>query len=116
MVPTRSTSVQTMVPPAPWEEQLLSQFSEHVEGEGGLLREYADLASRSPEDVRYLINMILEDETRHHRLFQEMLNRVRSDVDFRDYDPKVPYLQNKPAHRADLLEATERFLEFERED
>jgi hypothetical protein len=101
---------------SPWDEKLLAHFDEHVNGERKLLEEYARFREERPEHVRYLVDLILSDEDRHHRIFQELANRVRSDIDFRDYDPKVPYLKKNPSDRAALLEATERLLAFEHED
>jgi len=101
---------------SPWDEQLLAHFDEHVEGELGLLEAYMELRDQGPEYVRYLVDMILSDEARHHQTFQELVNRLRSDIDFRDYEPKVPYLARNASDSKALAEATERFLAFERED
>lgn len=99
----------------PWDENLLAHFHEHVEGEWELLQEYAEFRDAGPEHVRYLIDLILGDEARHHQWFRELLNRVRSDIDWRDYGPKVPYV-TKAADSAALVAATDRFLALERED
>jgi hypothetical protein len=106
----------TQLAGSPWDEQLLAHFDEHVQGELGLLEAYMDLRDKGPEHVRYLVDLILNDEARHHQLFQELVNRLRSDIDFRDYEPKVPYLRREPADSKALIEATDRFLAFERED
>ncbi|HVW31346.1 MAG TPA: hypothetical protein VHL53_02300 [Acidimicrobiia bacterium] len=107
---------RTELAPTPWEEQLLTHFDEHVNNELDLIEEYLELRDHGPEYVRYLIDMILNDEARHHQIFEELVNRLRSDVDFRDYEPKVPYLTRKAAENKALIEATERFLTFERHD
>jgi hypothetical protein len=101
---------------SPWDEQLLEHFDEHVNGELDLLEAYLGFRDTGPEHVRYLVDLILDDEARHHQTFKELVNRVRSDIDFRDYEPKVPYLKRDPADRTALLEATSRFLDFERTD
>jgi rubrerythrin len=89
---------------SPWDEQL------------DLLEEYLGFRDTGPEHIRYLIDMILEDEARHHQTFKELVNRVRSDIDFRDYEPKVPYLKRSAADSAALLAATNRLLAFEHAD
>jgi len=99
-----------------WDEQLLAHFDEHVSGELDLLEGYLAIRDTGPEHVRYLIDMILDDEARHHRTFKELVNRLRSDIDFRDYGPKVPYLKRDPETSQALVAATERFLAFERAD
>jgi rubrerythrin len=99
-----------------WDENLLAHFQEHVEGERELLEAYAKFRHQGPEYVRYLIDLILADEARHHQMFRELVNRVRSDIDWRDYGPKVPYLSNVREEAAALVAATDRLLAFERED
>jgi hypothetical protein len=99
-----------------WDEQLLAHLVEHVDGELDVLEGYLSIRDTGPEHVRYLIDMILDDEARHHQTFKELVNRLRSDIDFRDYEPKVPYLKRDTPDRQALLEATDRFLAFERAD
>jgi len=101
---------------SPWDEQLLAHFDAHVTGELDLLEGYLAIRDTGPEHVRYLIDMILQDEARHHQTFTELVNRLRSDIDFRDYEPKVPYLQRDRASNEALVEATDRFLAFEHAD
>ena len=101
---------------SPWDESLLRHFSEHVESERELLQAYAEFRDSGPEHVRYLVDLILDDETRHHRLFRDLVNRLKSDIDYRDYGPRVPYVDKQSTAQTSLLEATERFLTFERED
>jgi hypothetical protein len=101
---------------SPLDEQLLAHFEEHVESELDLLQAYLAVRDTGPEHIRYLIDMILEDEGRHHRTFKELANRIRSDIDFRDYGPMVPYLKRVAADREALIEATDRLLAFEHDD
>src|SRR5439155_20205917 len=68
------------------------------------------------EHVRYLVGLILEDEARHHRLFRELVNRLKSDIDWKEYGPQVPYLGAARGDREQLVDATQRFLDFEHED
>ena len=100
---------------SPYDEQLLEHFNEHVQGELGLLEAYMELRDRGPEHLRYLVDLILNDEARHHQTFLELVNRMRSDIDYRDYEPRVPFLQKDPDVKG-LVEATDRFLAFERDD
>lgn len=106
----------TELPASPWDEQLLAHFDEHVSDELSLIEEYLGFRDRGPEYVRYLIDLILGDEARHHQTFKELVNHVRSGVDFVDYGPQVPYVQKSSDDREALVEATNRFLAFERED
>lgn len=106
----------TELPASPWDEQLLAHFEEHVGDELTLIEEYLGFRDRGPEYVRYLIDLILSDESRHHQTFKELFNHVRSGVDYRDYGPQVPYVLSSADERDALIEATDRFLAFERAD
>ena len=111
-----NTERLTELAATPWDEELLTHFADHLAGEQELLMEYATIRDSGPEHVRYLVDLIMADEQRHHQTFQELVNRVRSDIDFRDYEPKVPYIGSPGENRAALLEATERMLAFEHAD
>ncbi|HEV8627031.1 MAG TPA: hypothetical protein VG034_21510 [Acidimicrobiia bacterium] len=100
----------------PWDENLLRHFGEHVQGERELLEAYAEFRNSGPEHVRYLIDLILDDEARHHRLFRDLVNRVKSDIDWKDHGSQVPYVWTAAANRESLLEGTRRLLDFERAD
>jgi len=104
------------------DELLLGRIKDHIDSERTLLASYSELADEGPEDVRYLIGLILEDEARHHRLLREMAGTISGEArtisgEARPgSEPSVPYLTPKRDQRERLLEATARFLEAERED
>lgn len=57
--------------------QLVELIVRHGAEEGALLATYESLVGEAPdESVRYLINLILEDEHRHHRLLAELSNAM----------------------------------------
>ncbi len=56
---------------------LVNLLKRHGSEEGELLAAYEDIAEHSTDEgARYLINLILEDERRHHRLLVEMANSI----------------------------------------
>ena len=64
-----------------WESELFEYLSSHEESERGLLVEYQEAASgRGSATFSYLVDLIVEDEIRHHRLFRELTSALRSDV------------------------------------
>jgi hypothetical protein len=78
--------------------ELVELLARHGAEGGKLLSRYEDLASTSSnEGAKYLIDLILEDERRHHRLLAEMANamawgstkrlREAEEADFRDLRP-----------------------------
>ncbi|HZP28180.1 MAG TPA: hypothetical protein VFC99_04460 [Acidimicrobiia bacterium] len=109
------TNVATPPGLSVWEADLLRHLTEHMEQEGALLSEYRKLAESSDADyVTYCVELIVEDEIRHHRLFTELANAIRSIVEHPD-GLAVPLIRN--ATNADeLLDATRELLARERSD
>jgi hypothetical protein len=101
-----------------WERELARHLEEHLAEEGRLIKAYEELRHRAEGHVRYLIDLVLEDEHRHHRVLDEMCNRVCGDAALRDRPDSVPRVRrgHDPMLRAELLETTTRFLAIERED
>ena len=99
-----------------FEEALLLCLESHIESEQEVLEGYAALAADGPDHVRYLVELIVDDEQRHHRIMQEMANRILSEVEFERVEPSVPYEWCPPRDRDRLVEQTNRFLEQERSD
>lgn len=99
-----------------WDDKIFNYFASHIESEEDLLASYGELADETrSEHVRYLVRLILEDEARHHRLFIEMANALRSAIELRPIDPRVPPL-DRESHAEKFLKQTERFLKLECED
>lgn len=101
-----------------WEQEIYDHVTEHVSAEGALLDDYLRLAedeSLSPA-FRYLANLILEDERRHHRSFNELAESIRMAAELRVQDAPIPLLGSLRKDRDRVLEATERLLEAERAD
>lgn len=99
-----------------WDEALLDRITAHISAERGVLTDYAAAAETTEAaDVRYLIRLILDDERRHHRVFEEMARAVRSTREWRHLDPQVPEMAGRPLPDA-VRELTERLLEVERDD
>lgn len=100
-----------------WEQEVYDQFLTHIKAENAILDSYRSLASDlGSRDVAYLANLILDDELRHHRLFEDLANSIRAEVDLGsslDAVPDIPVVRPDPAA---LLEATDRLLELERQD
>ena len=97
------------------DRELLALLGGHVEREGSALDSYAALIEQvDDEGIRYLGRLILEDEERHHRIVQEMLNSVRSSVEELDIQPSAPEIADKASD--ELVVATEQLLDLENDD
>jgi len=88
-----------------------------VEAERGLLEEYSAVAERSSSKAfSYLVNLLIEDEIRHHRLFLELAKSLKTEAELAGGDPVVPYMDFADADRAAVLDATKELLASEEQD
>jgi rubrerythrin len=102
---------------SPWEHDLWTHLTSHLEAERGLLEEYSAVAERSPSKAfSYLVKLLIEDEIRHHRLFAELASSLRTDAELRREDPVVPYMDFVQADRAAILDATKQLIANEEKD
>lgn len=104
-----------------WARSLADHLQWHMDSERGVLIEYEKLASEvDDERIAYLLRLIVEDERRHHRLFEEMVNWLRAETESRALTgPRIPTHHPQPVADADrqrLRERTDELLTFERED
>ena len=98
-----------------WEHDLYEHLTEHIENELALVDRYSELAESAGGHVAYLLKLIMEDEARHHRLFDEWRNALQSDAEFRTVEPQVPHL-TRSAEAERVRTAAREFLEVERAD
>lgn len=105
-----------------WEDSVYEHVSSHGQVEGEILHEYEQLAN--DEDMspafRYLARMILDDETRHHKFFDDLANTMATTMGIlpnhgRD-EPPIPSLRGFHADRHRITRVTEHLLRIERED
>jgi rubrerythrin len=97
------------------ERKLIAVLNTHSERESAALDSYTKLVTQSEDEgIRYLGQLIIEDEERHHQIIDEMLNTIRSWVDEVDVEPHAPAMVGRVSH--DLLAETERLLDFEKAD
>jgi rubrerythrin len=94
-----------------WWAKVIHEFHAHVREEGEFLDAYEALvASSEDESVRFLLELILGDEHRHHDMFMSMADASVGEAPF----PGPPQLS--PGTARALLEPTERFLAAEKEE
>jgi hypothetical protein len=94
---------------------LIEMLSSHGQREGTALASYLRFAEQcDDEGLRYLVRLIMEDETRHHHQIAEMLNSVESFVREVEIQPSVPGTNVR--NDSTLRHETERLLAFEKED
>lgn len=103
-----------------WARRVADHVTEHMDTERDVLTRYGQLAEGTPDErLRYLIQLILDDEVRHHRLFAEMVNWLRAATEHRPLvGPRMPsdVVRLEGDGMRELLDQTEELLAFERED
>ncbi len=100
-----------------WESELFAYLSSHEENERGLLVQYQEAAAESGSAAfSYLVDLIVEDEIRHHRLFRELTSALRSDVEMRSGEPAVPRPGDWGPEPTRVASLTQQLLDREHED
>jgi len=82
-----------------------------------MLSEYATIAETTDSKaLKYVIDLLLDDERRHHRFFDDLASSLKSEAEFSAEGPVVPRLDLDRVGRAELRQTTDRLLENERDD
>ena len=91
-----------------WERELYAHLTSHVEGERDLLQEYRAAAQTTPSKaLRYLVNLLIDDEIRHHRIFMQLADSLRNDSMLGGKDPSVPHLDfDRESNRDAVIDLT----------
>lgn len=100
-----------------WELQMFEHLTGHTRREGVVLGEYAQIAATTESKaLKYVIDMLLDDERRHHRYFNDLAASLKSEAELAREDPVVPRLDFDRVGREELRETTDRLLDNERDD
>lgn len=107
----------TLIGASVWEQGIYDHLLSHVEAERGILESYLDAAKRSESAAfRYLVDLIIEDEIRHHKRFQELADALRADAELSAESPAVPRLDWYKADRKLIRELTDQLIGQEKAD
>jgi hypothetical protein len=108
---------EALVGASQWEEELYEHLSSHMDNEVELLAAYQEAAAESGSAAfQYLASLIVDDERRHHRVFEELANALRSDVELRPVEPAVPDMAGFGQLPAKVVELTDQLLAREEQD
>ncbi len=103
-------------PPGLHDAEVIKLLSRHMEGEAQLLAEYAAVSGEYPNEfIRYIASMILDDERRHHKIIQGMINHLESGVDVDDGQHRIPFV-TKVHDQRELKDRVRTLQRFERRD
>jgi hypothetical protein len=100
-----------------WERELYEHLTSHVENERDLLVAYQQAASDSGSAAfGYLASLIVEDEIRHHRMFEDLAETLRTEAEMRPEIPRIPRLHQWGDDRERIVGLTEGLIAQEERD
>jgi len=101
-----------------WEQQLYDYVCDHVATEGAMRDQYQQLADdeTSSPAFRYVANLILADEHRHHQIFNDLAESIKQMAEIRLEDEPIPSLRGLRADRIRIMAVTDRLLDAEHAD
>jgi rubrerythrin len=107
---------KTPTDPPSASERLIRALEAHASAEARDLDDCEAVAQRSHDPVtRLLIDMIVEDERRHHTLLQSMVRRLQEEVDFVPSPTALPIPTQADAAEPDLASAVRALIRDEHE-
>ena len=99
------------------EQELYTHLVEHVQNEREVLERYAAAADATySHALTYLVQLLIEDERRHHMLFNELADSLRHDAEFHSGDPAIPRMDFDRVDSTAVRKLTDELLERELED
>jgi len=100
-----------------FERQLFDHLWSHVQAERSLLEQYSAVAEQTESKAfRYVVNLLIEDEIRHHKFFLEIVNSLKTEATLSREDPAVPDIDFVRADRDVVLDGTKHLLRAEERD
>jgi rubrerythrin len=99
------------------ERSLYAHLTTHVATERELLEEYHEVAERSQSKAfRYLVNLLIQDEIRHHRMFSDLAESLETTALMKAQEPVIPFMDFAQDDPAAVIAATRRLLRHENDD
>jgi rubrerythrin len=109
------TTSRPLVGSSTWEQRLFSHLNEHVRYERDVLEAYVAAADATDSRaLAYVVKILIEDEQRHHMLFQELADSLQHDAESHPGDPAIPRLDFHVDSA--VRELTDQLVNRERED
>lgn len=100
-----------------WDRDIYDHLTEHILKEQSLLEEYEEAAAQTESKaLAYLIDLLVEDERRHHDLFRQLAQSLKSTAELNRQSQDVPRMDLGRENRAEVLEVTARLLDREESD
>jgi len=112
-----TTADSKLIGASVFEQEAFDALVAHEKDEEEVITAYEAFATETESKVvRFLIELIVEDERRHHKVLEQLANTIRAQSTFEETGTRVPYLDVHRRRDRAVLETTKRFLEVERKD
>jgi hypothetical protein len=100
-----------------WEREFFAHLTQHVRNERDVLEAYVAAADGTDSKAfAFVVNLLIEDERRHHILFQELADSLKHDAEFQHGDPAIPRLDFDRVDRSAVRDLTDQLVDREQED
>ncbi len=98
-------------------ERMLNQFSAHERHEQEFLEGYSEIVERHGNPlVKFLLQLIIADEEKHHDVVRSMTSKLQSDLTGTRADAEMPRLGAlSEREKDDLSELTAEFIKAEKQ-
>ena len=97
-------------------QRLMNEFQSHARHEERWVVEYQKAAEDSSDPlIRFLLELIVTDERRHHELTSRMITKLKDELAWTHSEGTVRRRDESAAKKKSLLASVERFLDAERE-
>jgi len=97
-------------------ERLANEFEAHESQERMFLERYKELAAQSESRVvKFLLDMVVADEEKHHAITRAMTSTLRGDLNWTKPPDAINGLYELKGDKTKLLPLTEAFIAVEKE-
>jgi ferritin len=99
------------------DQELYAHLTEHVENERSVLEAYVAAAEvTDSKALAYVVKLLIDDERRHHALFQELADSLKHDAEFHSGDPAIPRLDFSRVNGPAVRDLTDQLIDREQAD
>ena len=96
-------------------ERLTNEFEAHETEEGKFLSRYKELAGKTENrTIKFLLQMIISDEEKHHAITHAMASTLKGDLYWTNPDDAIRGLNNAVEDKETLLKLTDDFIGVEK--
>ncbi len=96
-------------------ERITEEFERHELGERQHLKDYKEIAEKTKNPmVKYLLNLIISDEEKHHGITHAMASTLRASLGWKAPSGEFGGLYDVIEEKEQLLKLTKEFIELEK--